>query len=163
VQLDDTFRRKAGGAMKVIDILGYHMRELAHQGKPRNRLMSAAGLGIAERVADDEIAPPGFHPPFLGSEVVGKLDRLEPCPEAAWRAEIGNAAFRRDARTGKRDYARRALDHAGELVYLILGNVIRHRSRHEVPPYHDQSLGPRSVARFLRQQARLCRTAPFQE
>src|SRR4029078_8438891 len=75
--------------------------------------------GLRYRVVDHEIAAPGLEPCFLGSEISAELDGLVAGPEAAGRAEIGDAAFSRDAGPGKDDRAPRGLDHSGKLVYVI--------------------------------------------
>src|SRR5262249_56593006 len=66
-----------------------------------------------------DLAAPGFEPCFLRSEIGAELDRFVTGPKAARRAEIGNAAFGRDAGAGKDDRAPGGLDHSGKLVYVI--------------------------------------------
>jgi len=77
------------------------MRHVAFLHQPAHRLVAGARLRLADDVADREEAPPRLQPRLLRGEEVAELDRLVPRPEAAGRAEIRDAAFGRDARTGK--------------------------------------------------------------
>src|SRR5262249_9928017 len=103
----------------VVDVLGDHMADLARMIELGDDLVAAPWHSMRHRIVDHEIAAPGFEPCFLRSEIGAELDRFVTGPKAARRAEIGNAAFGRDAGAGKDDRAPGGLDHSGKLVYVI--------------------------------------------
>jgi hypothetical protein len=102
VQLHDVFGRNAGGLMQVVDVLSHHARRLACAIERGQRLVAAAGPGATELVLHGEAPPPGFVARLLAGEEIRKVDRPHPGPDAAGGAKIRDAAFGRDARTGKR-------------------------------------------------------------
>ena len=84
----------------------------------RERAMAGVGLGLQHGLVGGELAPPGFAARFVGGHEVVEVDRPVLGPDAAGRAEIGNARFGRDAGAGEGDHAFRLGDHALEIVDL---------------------------------------------
>ena len=64
--------------------------------------MAGIRLGLLHRLVGRELAPPGLVAHLLRCHEVVEVDRLVLGPDAARRAEIGNARLRRDARTCER-------------------------------------------------------------
>ncbi len=87
--------------MEIVDVLGDDGRNLAGAVKARQRPMSPPGPGIAELVVHGEAAPPGFVARLLARQEFVERDRLVLGPKPARRAEIGDAAFGRDAGAGE--------------------------------------------------------------
>ena len=106
MQLDDVFGRDARGLMQIVDVLRHHRRHLAGAIEASQRPMAAPRLGLAELVAHGEAAPPGFVARFLAGQELVERDRPVLGPNPARRAEIGDAAFGRDAGAGERQDAR---------------------------------------------------------
>ncbi len=103
--------------MQIVDILRHHRRNLAGPVEARQRPVAAAGFGPAELLLHGETPPPAFVAHLLALQEVAELDRPHLGPDAAGRAEVGDAALGRDAGPGERhddpgvgDQAAQALD-----------------------------------------------------
>ena len=110
VQFDDVMRGNAGGLMKVVDILRHQAWDFAGAIEAGERAVTAPGPGLGETFLHDKAAAPGLVAHMaIGHECVER-DRLVFGPQAAGRAEIGDAAFGRYPRPGERHDLLRALD-----------------------------------------------------
>ena len=120
MNLDDPITWDSGALMQSIDILCDDMRDVATRHEFGNRLMAWSGLSLANRLADHQEAPPCFEAGFLRSQEVAIRNRFVFGPEAAWRTKVRNAAFRRDACTGKDHSPPRVLDQSDEFFYVFI-------------------------------------------
>src|SRR4029078_2587439 len=88
-----------------------------------------------------ELAPPRLAPHLLRRHEVVEIDRLVLGPDAARRAEVGDARFSRHARAGEGDHTPGALDHLTQPVDLAHGftplSVVP--SVAEGPSLHEQA------------------------
>ena len=64
--------------------------------------MAGIGLGLEQHRVGGEFAPPRLAARFLRGDELREVDRPVLAPDAAGRAEIGNARFRADAGPGQR-------------------------------------------------------------
>ena len=103
MQFDDLFRLQAGGLVQAIDILGDDVAELAQAGQFGKGAMSPARLDLADLLADLQVTVQGLAAHFRRRHEGLEVDRLVPGPDAAGRAEIGDAALGRDTGTGEAD------------------------------------------------------------
>src|SRR5688572_8441797 len=108
--------------MQPVDILGDDMADMAATHELGDRHMPPAGLDAAELLADRENAPPSFQALFFRAQEFVESDWLVLRPEATWRAEIGDAAFGRDACARERNRTPRALDHRRQFFYVSLSH-----------------------------------------
>ena len=113
-------RDAAGGVVQAVDVLRHDARDEAARLELRER-------GV-RRVVDDARADERLGPALPDSRGVARehvdmpVDhRIEPLPEAARRAEVGQAAGRRDARAGEREHGRVALEEARERDGIGIG------------------------------------------
>ena len=104
----------AGGVVQAVDVLRH---DAGDEARPASRRASAACAGLCTMraptsgsaqhcqtragIAREHVDVPVDH-------------RIEPLPEAAGRAEVGQAAGGRDARAGEREHGRVALEEARE-------------------------------------------------
>src|SRR5579871_2502657 len=87
--------------MQIVDVLGDDSRDLACTIERSERAMSASGPGGSKCRLHGKPPPPGFVARLLVSYELVERDRPVARPQSARRAEIGNAAFGRDAGAGK--------------------------------------------------------------
>ena len=100
--------------MQIVDILRHQRRHLAGAIEARQRPVPPARLGLGETFFHGEAPPPGFVAHVVARHEGIERDRLVLGPQAAGRAEVGDAAFGRDAGPGERDDPARVLDQVAQ-------------------------------------------------
>ena len=115
------YRVAAGGVMQTVDVLSDHTHDEAARLEPRERVVR----GIREDLRPYERLGPAL-PDARGiaaEHVHVSVDHgIEAFPEAARRAEIGQATGGRDARSGQREHGRVALEEAREHLRIGIGD-----------------------------------------
>src|SRR5205085_6304145 len=97
MQLDDVGGRDPGLLVQIVDVLRDHRRRLPGLVEAREREMPPARPRTLELVLHRKAPAPGLIAHLLACHEGIERDRLHPRPDAAWRAEIGNAALGRDS------------------------------------------------------------------
>src|ERR1700739_2322570 len=95
--------------MQVVDVLRDHGRRLAGAGETGERTVPATGPGGGKLCIHGKAPPPSFVAHRLAREELVERDRPILRPEAAWGAEIRNAALGGNAGSGERSDDARAL------------------------------------------------------
>lgn len=95
-------RRDSGRLVQIVDVLGYHRRNLAGAIKRGNRPMPAPGFGRGEGRFHGKTTSPGLVARFVAREELIEPDRTVALPHPSRRAEIGDSALCRDPGPGER-------------------------------------------------------------
>src|SRR5690606_12992993 len=98
MQLYDFLGRNAGVLRKIVDILRDAVSALPLIHQLRTGHVALVGFCLRNRPVDLAFSPPRFRANIGSTDKVLKVYRRHFRPESAWAAEIGNAAFRADAR-----------------------------------------------------------------
>ena len=120
MDLDDALRRYAGGGVQPVNVLGDDVGDVAQLHQPRHRPVAWTGFCLGDGLADHQEAPPCLEAGVFGGQKRTVFDGLVARPEAAGRAEVGNAAFGGDAGAGEHHRAPGALDQTRQFIYLFL-------------------------------------------
>ena len=104
-------RDAAGGVVQAVDVLGDDACDQAGRLEARERVVRGVRQDLG---ADERLGPALPDAPGIAREHVHvPVDhRIEALPEPAGRAEVGQAAGRRDARARERDDGRVGLEEA---------------------------------------------------
>src|ERR1700738_2471920 len=100
VQLDDVFGCQPRFLMQIVDVLGDHGGDLAGPVERSQCAVAAPWLRRGEYRLHRKAPPPCLVAGVLAGNEFIERDRAVAGPQSARRAEIGNAAFCRDAGTG---------------------------------------------------------------
>src|SRR5579872_7313056 len=106
--------------MQIVDVLGDHGRDLAGTIERGKRAVTASGPGGRKRRLHGKAPPPRFIARLLACDELVERDRPVARPQSARRAEIGNAAFGRDAGAGEGNDDGRRGDHLAEALNAAL-------------------------------------------
>ena len=93
MELDDIFGGEAGDLMQIVDILGDDGGDLAGLVERGERAMTASRLRRGKSRLHRKAPPPCLVPGVRTGDEFIERDRPVAGPQAARRAEIGNAAF----------------------------------------------------------------------
>src|SRR5205085_6837343 len=101
VHLDDVTGLEAAVLVQIVDVLGDDRRRLAGPVERGERTVPPPRLGRGKGRFHGKASPPGLVAGLLAHDELVEIDRAIFGPDAAGRAEVGDAAFRRDAGAGE--------------------------------------------------------------
>ena len=125
MQFDHMVGRETRRLMQIVDVLGDDGRDLAGAIERGERAVAASGPGGRECRLHGKAPPPGFVARVLACHELVERDRPVAGPQSARRAEVGNAAFGRDAGAGERNDDGRRGDHLAEPFHAALQDLLR--------------------------------------
>src|SRR6185312_6753561 len=117
MKLDNVIGSKTRNLMQIVDILGDDAGNLSGLVQRSQRTVTAPRPRRGKSRFHCKTPPPGLVAGVRTDDEFIERDRTVTSPQSAGRAKIGNAAFRRNASTGKRNNDGGFGDHVAELFH----------------------------------------------
>src|ERR1700722_14515625 len=119
MKLDDMIGRETRDLMQIIDVLGDDGGNLSGPIQRSQRAVTASRPRRGENRFHRKASPPGFIASVRAGNEFIERDRAVAAPQPARRAKIRNAAFGRNAGTGKGNNDGSFGDHVAELFHAV--------------------------------------------